>query len=109
LPQEILTAAENSPVLVKYVALLMATVVILFFGVRPALKRVTAVHADPGKAKTAELGAGETAPVSSLPKTPVEVDPERVRSQEILTEVTSQMKREPSQSSRLLQSWIHSD
>jgi flagellar M-ring protein FliF len=39
----------------------------------------------------------------------VELDPERARSQEIYNQVTDQMKREPTQSSRLLQSWIHSD
>jgi len=37
------------------------------------------------------------------------VDPERQRSQEIFEQVTSHLKREPTQSSRLLQSWIHSD
>jgi flagellar M-ring protein FliF len=40
---------------------------------------------------------------------PVEVDPERLRSQEIFEQVTGHLKREPTQSSRLLQSWIHSD
>jgi len=109
LPQQILTAAESSPVLVKYLALLMATVVILFFGVRPALKRAAAVHADTGKGMPHQLGPGEVAPASALPISPVEVDPERARSQEIFNQVTAEMKREPTQSSRLLQSWIHSD
>jgi flagellar M-ring protein FliF len=44
-------------------------------------------------------------------KTPeaVETDPERIKAQEIYDQVTGHLKREPSQSSRLLQSWIHSD
>ena len=109
LPQQILTAAENSPVLVKYLALLMATVVILLFGVRPALSRAAAIHAETGRGKPHQLGPGETAPASALPISPVEADPERARSQEIFNQVTAQMKREPTQSSRLLQSWIHSD
>jgi flagellar M-ring protein FliF len=43
------------------------------------------------------------------PPEPVEVDPERIRAQQIFEQVTGQLKREPTQSSRLLQSWIHSD
>jgi flagellar M-ring protein FliF len=38
-----------------------------------------------------------------------ELDPERQRTQEIFEQVTDHVKREPAQSSRLLQSWIHSD
>ncbi|MGB6728231.1 MAG: flagellar basal-body MS-ring/collar protein FliF, partial [Terracidiphilus sp.] len=108
IPQQFLSAAENSPVLVKYLALLLATFVILMLGVRPALKHVASAQLGAGRGKPRELASGETA-ASALPLSPVEVDPERVRSQEIFNQVTSQMKREPSQSSRLLQSWIHSD
>jgi flagellar M-ring protein FliF len=105
--------AENSPVLVKYGALLAGLLVILAFGVRPALNRA----GSPGTARTAaksgpkELSAG-TAPVSQpvlKPPEPVELDPERLRTQEIFEQVTEHLKREPTQSSRLLQSWIHSD
>jgi flagellar M-ring protein FliF len=103
-----LSAAENSPVLVKYMALLLATFVILLLGVRPALKRVASVSVESGMGRPHELGSGETA-AGALPKPPVEADPERLRSQAIFNEVTEQMKREPTQSSRLLQSWIHSD
>jgi flagellar M-ring protein FliF len=83
--------------------------VILLFGVRPALSRAAAIHAETGRGKPHQLGPGETAPASALPISPVEADPERARSQEIFNQVTAQMKREPTQSSRLLQSWIHSD
>ncbi|MGP8253684.1 MAG: flagellar basal-body MS-ring/collar protein FliF [Terracidiphilus sp.] len=109
LPQQVLTAAENSPVLIKYLGLLLATFVILLFGVRPALRRAASVALEAGKGKGHELGPGEAATASALPISPAEVDPERVRTQEIFNQVTSQMKREPTQSSRLLQSWIHSD
>jgi flagellar M-ring protein FliF len=37
------------------------------------------------------------------------MDPERLRVQEIFEQVSGHLKREPTQSSRLLQSWIHSD
>jgi flagellar M-ring protein FliF len=45
------------------------------------------------------LGAPEPAPI----------DPQRQRTQEIYDQVTAHLKREPAQSSRLLQSWIHSE
>ena len=54
--------------------------------------------------------ARRAAPQTVLePPEPVELDPERIRTQEIFEQVTSHLKREPTQSSRLLQSWIHSD
>jgi flagellar M-ring protein FliF len=43
------------------------------------------------------------------PPEPPELDPERLRAQEILEQVSGHLRREPSQSSRLLQSWIHTD
>jgi flagellar M-ring protein FliF len=105
--------AENSPVLVKYLALFAGLLVVLAFGVRPALRRAgsTAVSKAAAKAGPKELASGAaTAPQPVLkPPEPVELDPERIRTQEIFEQVTSHLKREPSQSSRLLQSWIHSD
>ena len=58
-----------------------------------------------------ELPAGTTAAAQNAlgPPEPAEVDPERLRTQEIFEQVTTHLKREPTQSSRLLQSWIHSD
>ena len=112
LPGQVLATAENSPVLVKYAALLAGIMVVLAFGVRPALRRarpgtVLAVAADGVK----ELAAGTAGATHHLrqPAEPAELDPERVRAQEILEQVSGHLKREPSQSSRLLQSWIHSD
>jgi flagellar M-ring protein FliF len=113
LPQQVLTEAENSPVVVKYAALLIGLLVILAFGIRPALRQARSVSATKktAKAEVKELPAGTPAPAPPVlkPPEPVEVDPERVRNQEIFEQVTEHLKREPTQSSRLLQSWIHSD
>jgi flagellar M-ring protein FliF len=111
--QQWLNTAENSPVLVKYAALLAGLLVVLAFGVRPALRHAGSAPLAHGKVKggSRELGAGAAVAAQSAlkPPEPVEVDPERVRTQEIFEQVTAHLKREPSQSSRLLQSWIHSD
>jgi flagellar M-ring protein FliF len=105
LPGQMLTTAENSPVLVKYAALLAGLLVVLAFGVRPALRRAAQQPA------VKELTAGVEAQAQQVlkPPEPAELDPERIRAQEIFDQVSGHLKREPSQSSRLLQSWIHSD
>jgi len=109
--QQILGTVEHSPVLVKYLALILGVLLVLVFGVRPALRQAAVV---PAGGKTEKKGAKElpaAAPAQAAlsPPAPAEVDEERVRTQEIFEQVTSHLKREPTQSSRLLQSWIHSD
>ncbi len=63
-PGQLLSTAENSPVLVKYIALLMGLLVVLAFGVRPALKIArTALSAGPGaQGKTPRRVAGRKRP-----------------------------------------------
>jgi flagellar M-ring protein FliF len=108
LPVQVLAKAESSPVVVKYVALLVGLLVLLAFGVRPALRRVRLAPAGAARGTARELPAGAAQPVLRPPE-PVELDPERIKAQEIFEQVTTHLKREPTQSSRLLQSWIHSD
>ena len=104
LPEKLRDDAENSPLLLKYAAFLIAVLIVLGFGVRPALRRATSAPL-PHPAKPRELAAAAAA----LAAEPALPDPERARSQEIYEQVTQQLKREPTQSSRLLQSWIHSE
>ena len=108
-----LATVESSPVLVKYVALLAGLLVVLAFGVRPALRHAGSAPAfrGAGKGTARELpgGTAGAAQPALRPPEPAEVDPERIRTQEIFEQVTGHLKREPAQSSRLLQSWIHSD
>jgi len=108
--RQTLAAAEDSPVLVKYAALLAGLLVVLAFGVRPALRHARQAPAPKTAGKSKELPAGTPAAQAALkPAEPVQVDAERARAQEIFEEVAGHLKREPTQSSRLLQSWIHSD
>ena len=108
-----LATAENSPVLVKYAALLVGLLVVLAFGVRPAIRRA---RSDPEKAVKggtkglpANASAAADAKAPALKPPEIEMEPERTRTQEIFEQVTGHLKREPTQSSRLLQSWIHSE
>lgn len=99
--------AENSPLLVRYGALLVAVLLVLALGVRPALKRVA------GSAKAGDKSAVREIPAHPKPELTSQDSPaleaERTRTQEIFDAVSGHLKREPAQSSRLLQSWIHSD
>ncbi|MGA3371109.1 MAG: flagellar basal-body MS-ring/collar protein FliF [Terracidiphilus sp.] len=114
LPAQALATAEGSPVVVKYAALLVGLLVVVAFGVRPALRNA---RFGPAGVKEAVRGGvkelpgqpDEAAQRALKPPEPVEIDPERIRTQEIFEQVSQHLKREPTQSSRLLQSWIHSD
>jgi len=110
-PEQVLQAAQNSPELVKYAALLMGLLLVVAFAVRPAIRHAGAALAARGPARTAgrELAAAEMTSPGTLSPPESPPDPERLRNQEIFEQVTTHLKREPTQSSRLLQSWIHSE
>ena len=111
--EQLLNGAESSPVLVKYTALLLGLLAVVALAVRPAIRRAGTALAvkKPLKGSSREQAARTpaAAPVELSPPEPAPVDPERLRTQEIFEQVTSHLKREPTQSSRLLQSWIHSE
>lgn len=97
-----LSVAESSPVLVKYAALLAGLLLVVAFGVRPALKGARNAAGTQSRLATSQAAALPAA-------APAEKDPDLMRSQDIYEQVTEHLKREPTQSSRLLQSWIHSE
>ncbi|MGH9560759.1 MAG: flagellar M-ring protein FliF C-terminal domain-containing protein, partial [Terracidiphilus sp.] len=110
LAEQSLRAAESSPNLIKYAALLLGLLVVVSFGLRPAMRRAAAaVSAGSPRAARRELPTATPAQIPLSPPEPAEVDPERLRAQEIFDQVSTHLKHEPTQSSRLLQSWIHSD
>jgi flagellar M-ring protein FliF len=108
--RQILRATENSPLLLKYTALLIGLLVVLMLGVRPALRHAGSALLEAGKGVSRDLPGGAKHAAGAFPGSEsAGSDPERQRSQAIFEQVTSHLKREPTQSSRLLQSWIHSD
>lgn len=113
LPQRALQLIDTKPLLIKYLALLAGVLVVVAFGVRPALNTVQAalqpVAARGGRGVVHELQGRPVDASGEGPPLPSAADPERLRSQEIFEQVAGHLKREPTQSSRLLQSWIHSE
>ena len=89
----------------------MGLLVVLVFGVRPALRRADAALLKAGKEKSKELPASATRAATGAPPAPASLvaDADRLRAQTIFDQVTSELRREPAQSSRLLESWIHSE
>ena len=106
---QLLNGAEDSPVLVKYLALLVGLFVIVAFALRPAIRHAGTALTAKGTAKGSNRELAATAQSELNPPESAAIDPERLRSQEIFEQVTTHLKREPTQSSRLLQSWIHSE
>ncbi len=102
LPERLWSQAEESPELIRYAALLAALIAVLAFGVRPALRQIA------GGVAVREEGRELPGPAAAALSDP-ESDSGRTRSQEIFEQVAGHLRREPTQSSRLLQSWIHSE
>jgi flagellar M-ring protein FliF len=106
----LMETVERSPELIRYTAILAGLVVLLAWGVRPLLKLASTAGAGQtgNKIGTRELPGSPSKPLPNASEQQAP-DPERLRTQEIFEQVTGHLKREPTQSSRLLQSWIHSE
>jgi flagellar M-ring protein FliF len=102
-----LTVVEGSPVLVKYATILVGLLLLILLVIRPAVRQARSTARVAAKGQSKELAAGAQASLPELE--PVPPDLERLRTQQVFDQVTEQLKRDPAQSSRLLQSWIHSD
>ena len=98
---------ERSPILVKYGTLLLGLVLLILLVIRPALGRAKAPVL--AKGKPAVLPAPAEAQAALLTSEQAALELEKQRVQRVFDQVTETLKRDPAQSSRLLQSWIHSD
>jgi flagellar M-ring protein FliF len=130
--RQLLDVAEGSPVVVRYLALVLGLLVIMVFGLVPMVYRLThvpkpqkinekakvkgkdakgvaAAMIEKGAAEQAAFENSEAYQAALRPPESPEAELERTRAQEIFDQVAAQLKLDPGQSSRLLQSWIHSD
>jgi flagellar M-ring protein FliF len=104
---QLLSRIQLWPEAIKYISLLLGLIIVMTFGVRPALQQAMSGI----KSKGALPGGGPGGEQLASPQLiePVVADASRMRAQQMFDKVSSQMRNEPTQSSRLLQSWIHSD
>ena len=103
LPNRIASSIENSPLVLKYLSILAGVVAVLALGVRPLLRMASV---------SASVAVKQLPGSTQLPQAleePVQLDPELARTQALFERVASRLKQEPAQSSRLIQSWIHSE
>lgn len=109
-----LAELESVPNLLRYLSMLLAVLLVILLALRPAIARMAGNGAasaralpKPGAASAAAALLKEQQEAGPIELTPEEL--ERMRVQKVFDQVTEHLKREPNQSSRLLQSWIHSD
>ena len=105
--RQALDLLERSPVLVKFATLLVGLILLITFAIRPVLKHARESALAAGKQPV--LAAPPAEPEGLLTPEQASLDSERQRVQRVFDQVTETLKRDPAQSSRLLQSWIHSD
>jgi flagellar M-ring protein FliF len=106
--ERIVASIEDSPVLIKSLSFLVALLVLLFFVVRPVLKLAVRIVSSGATNTGKTLAEPKHTPLLSASETNM-LDPERQRTHEVFDQVTDRLKRQPAQSSRLIQSWIHSE
>ncbi len=112
LAERALAMASRSELLLRYGTVLAAMLVFFFLVARPALRALAAAprSAAPRAATAAALPGTPAAPP------PREITPEHLaaeqrkqRAQSVFEQVAESVKREPAQSTRLLESWIRSE
>ena len=105
-----LAAIARQQGLLRYGVILAALLGVFLFVARPVVKSLTA----PAKARPAAKAAAGAQQLAAQPETPElgsvrAVSQQRVRAQNVFEQVSEQVKRDPAQSTRLLESWIRSE
>jgi flagellar M-ring protein FliF len=109
--ERVLGMASQSTALLRYGTILTAMLMFFFFVARPALRSLgTAPAARPGASASvaqphlaAEPAARELSPEQQA------AEGRKLRAQTVFEQVAEHVKREPAQSTRLLESWIRSE
>jgi flagellar M-ring protein FliF len=115
LGERLLGMASQSEGLIRYGTILTALLVFFFFVARPALRalsspsprRPAAAPGVAGAANAAHAIAAEPSPTLTAEQQSAEQ--KKLRAQTVFEQVSDHVKREPAQSTRLLESWIRSE
>jgi flagellar M-ring protein FliF len=113
LGERLLSMAGQSEGLIRYGTILAALLVFFFFVARPALRALASPPARRPPAPTASAAsavhavASETAPTLTSEQNAAEQ--RKLHAQTVFEQVSEHVKRDPAQSTRLLESWIRSE
>jgi flagellar M-ring protein FliF len=111
LGERVLALADQSQSLLRYGTILTALLAFFLFVARPALRSLASAPAR----RAAPLNAVSPPRIPSAPE-PQQLSPEqqaaeqrKIRAQGVFEQVSENVKRDPAQSTRLLESWIRSE
>jgi len=106
-----LGVASRSEPLLRYGTVLVAMLIFFFVVARPALRALTAGPrpAAPRSASAAALPGNPAPPAREVTPEHVAAEQRKLRAQSVFEQVADSVKREPAQSTRLLESWIRSE
>jgi flagellar M-ring protein FliF len=110
--EQVLATVERSESLLRYGTILAAILAFFFFVARPLLRSLASAparRAAGGAGQAAPLRDQGTAEVPQLSPEQQEAEERKVRAQNVFEQVSQNVKRDPMQSTRLLESWIRSE
>jgi len=105
--QKVVETAAGSELLLRYATILAALLIFVVFVVRPVVRSLAAGGASARAAGTAAPPRALTgAEIPQLTAEQLQAEERRTRAQDVFDKVAENVKRDPVQSSRLLESWI---
>lgn len=111
LGERLLSAANQSLSVIRYATILLALLAFFFLVARPALRSLAAGSTPRLRASAADVPAQLAAAPAARELSPEDVaaEQQKLRAQSLFEQVAEHVKREPAQSTRLLESWIRSE
>ncbi len=112
--EQLLAMAQRSEPLLRCGTILAAMLAFLFFVARPALRSLTSgqgrrTAAAPAASPAVPLRVQAAAEVPELSPEQQMAEERKIRAQNVFEQVAQNVKRDPMQSTRLLESWIRSE
>jgi flagellar M-ring protein FliF len=109
--EQFLAGAAHSEPLWKYGALLLGLLCLIFFVARPAMRKPAIAEsvAVAEMRAEAQLPAGEQQGAPAQESSEEAAEQHKKRAQLVFDAVAEHLRREPAQTTRLLQSWIHTE
>ena len=109
--EQVLAMAQRSEFLLRYGTILAAILAFFFFVARPALSSMASAptRRAAGESSAVPLRVQAAAEVPRLSPEQREAEERKVRAQNVFEQVAENVKRDPMQSTRLLESWIRSE